>query len=303
MSKARNYMLTVFDMDSFKHDDYRVRYAVWQKEICTTTEREHFQVYMEFTVPLSIKQVQKAVCVPNCHVEARKRSREDARHYSMCQGEECPCGKTYRFDKEVVEPPTEYGTFEQERGKRTDLVEAKAIIQKSESWQDVINNDHIVDTIAKYTHWAKQVYDMKVDLPKTTIVLREWQTQVIDLLMEEVKERRIIWIWSRESNTGKSTFSIYIDSKFRMLYGTDYANTLYAYDNEKVIWFDLSRHQTHEHIPYHALEQFSNKRRHLSSKYHSVMKYVSAHVVVTANVPPDETKIPERCVIFYASLQ
>jgi len=71
------------------------------------------------------------------------------------------------------------------------------------------------------------------------------------------------------------------------------ADILYAYDNNQIIWFDMTRAQA-GFESYSTLETLSNIGFKLSTKYQTTKKFVKAHIIVTSNIPPDETKLPER---------
>lgn len=296
--KLRNWLITSYNDDEFTVDieaEPRIRYCVYQYEICPKTAKRHIQCYIELSSGVTMTQVKAIVCDPKAHCEPRRGTRTQARAYCMKDETRDPNVDSY----------CEIGTWHPESGERsrTDLKEARAAIQGKNSWSDVLNDDDNSSTVARHLNWARQVYDARpVTIPTQDIVLRTWQNEVIGLLDEAVQKRRIIWIWSSESGTGKTTMFDYCSAKYNILPGTDYANTLYAYDGHGVIWFDLSRHQTHDHIPYHALEKLSNQTIHLSTKYQTTRKYVSAHIVVTANIAPDERKIPDRCAKIYASM-
>lgn len=293
--RLRNWCFTSYDLDSFvvpdRHPDFR--YCVYQTEECPETHRWHHQGYIEFNKALAFGTVKELLGDRSVHLEARRGTREQARAYCM-------------KPESRVAGPLEFGTWggSNERA-RTDLNEARLKIQAHNSWNAVVNDPELCNVVARHANWARQVYDNRtVNLPEGTITrLYNWQNEVLALLREPVKPRRIIWIWSAESGTGKSTFFDYCCRlpEFTVLPGSDYDNTLYAYDGQGILWFDLTRAQSAEHIPYHALEKFSNATFHLSKKYASVRKHVSAHVVVTANIAPDETKLPDRCVLVYAT--
>lgn len=225
------------------------------------------------------------------HFEGRRGSRQQARAYCMKEDS--------RAEGAV---PVEIGdwTGPEERA-RTDLVQAREVIQASESWNAVVNNPEIIKTVARHRNWAREVYENRpqvVEPPE--IELRPWEEEVLEIIDGDPIKRLVVWIWSEESGTGKSTFFDYCCHHYNVLPGTDYVNTLYAYDGQSVIWFDLTRDESYSTVPYHAIEKFSNGGFHLSSKYVSVRKHVSCHVVVTANFEPNEQKLPGRCRIIKA---
>lgn len=291
--RLRNWCFTAYDLDAFDVPvaSPDLRYCVYQTEVCPNTQRPHIQGYIEFNKAVAFATVKALLGDPTVHLEARRGTRVQARDY--CLKDESRMEGT---------DPIQIGTWDQKEGKREDLNEARKLIHAHNSWTDVINDPELTSVNARYGKWTREQYEHRpVEIPAPDIVLRTWQVTVCDLLDEAVKKRRVIWIWSVESSTGKTTMFDYASSRFNVLPGGDYANVLYAYDNHSIIWFDLSRHQTHDHIPYHAIEKLSNQTVHTSTKYVPCRKYVSAHIVVTANIAPDESKLPNRCVVIYAT--
>lgn len=124
------------------------------------------------------------------------------------------------------------------------------------------------------------------------IVLREWQNYILDYLKEDPIDRSIIWIWSNASLTGKTTFMKYVASQYKDAFlSTDdlnKKNILCAYEEQKIVHIDLTRDLTPEQRNYlkSTLESLSDQKLQFSGKYNSCMKYVKAHIVVTANQPP-----------------
>lgn len=292
--QLRNWVFTSYDLENFKvpDEDPRFRYCVYQAERCPDTGRVHLQGYIEFNKAIAFGAVKQLMGDPAIHLEARRGTRAEARAYCM------------KAESRYADP-VEFGTWTgaSDQGARTDLNEARLKIQSKNSWNEVVNDPELCTILARHNRWAREIYDNRpMDIPPPDIELRDWQQGVCDMLDEEPVKRRVIWIWSAESGTGKTTFFDFCSSRFNILPGTDFTNTLYAYDGHRVIWFDLTRAQSAEYSPYHAIEKFSNCTVHLSTKYTSTRKYVNAHVVVTANSPPDEQKLPNRCVIVQATL-
>lgn len=291
MSKRlRNWCFTSYDLESFKvpddHPDFR--YCVYQAEECPETKRVHYQGYIEFNKAVHFNTVKRIFGDDSIHLESRKGTRQQARAYCM------------KPESRYAEP-IEFGKWEENEGKRSDLNEGREKIQSHTSWNSVLNDPELCNTVARHPRWAREVYDAKkLTVEEPEIELYDWEEEVLAMLEEEPVKRRVIWIWSDESGTGKTTFYDYCSFKFDVLPGTDFVNTLYAYDGQRIIWFDLTRAQQADFSPYHAIEKFSNKTVHLSTKYTSTRKLVSCHVVVTANHPPDLNKLPNRCIVIEA---
>lgn len=291
-SRLRNWCFTSYDLEAFKvpddHPDFR--YCVYQGEKCPETDRVHLQGYIEFNKAINFNTVKGLFGDAAIHLEGRRGTREQARAYCM--------KPESRWSE-----PIEFGRFETRERQREDLNEARRLIQAHKSWNDVLNDENLTATVARHGRWAREIYDSRPIAPEQPdIVLRPWQDEVIGMLEEPVKKRRVIWIWSVESGTGKTTLFDYCSARFSVLPAADFHNTLYAYDGQGVIWFDLTRSELNNDSYYLPIEKFSNQTVHLSTKYTSCRKYVSAHVVVTANHAPDETKLPNRCVVINATI-
>lgn len=89
--RARNLLFTQFLPDDQTSGDVLtveewpdVAYVVWQKEICPTTNRLHYQGYIEFVGKKSYKWVQEnCEGLESAHFEVRRGSQAEARRYCM----------------------------------------------------------------------------------------------------------------------------------------------------------------------------------------------------------------------------
>jgi len=77
-------------------------------------------------------------------------------------------------------------------------------------------------------------------------------------------------------------------------------DTMYAYESQKVIWFDIPRQHPLDAELTSQLETLSDGGVVGSSKYKSSNKIVDAHIVVTTNRPPPDDKLPNRIIAFQA---
>jgi energy-coupling factor transporter ATP-binding protein EcfA2 len=138
----------------------------------------------------------------------------------------------------------------------------------------------------------------KYDLPNMTdIDLKPWQQQVVDLIKEPPKERRIIWI-SGKPGCGKSFLFNYLSELQNYEYGLYNAgqcvsldNLAYAYDEEGIIAWDFPMNfkfddDIRSHIA-NVIEKFSDFGQKISSKkYKGSTKYIRGHCVVFSNKQP-----------------
>jgi len=295
------WMVTSFDLVNFSvpSEDDRFQYMVYQVECCPTTKRDHIQGYLELKSQTRFNQVKQMFAPCVVHLEGRKaKSAIPAINY--CKKEETR-----------VDGPWEFGTpavDEAERGKpKIDWVQVRAKVWACKTWAAVLasEDEEVVRACAAKLNYVKELYMTKPQpVFPPEITLRKWQRRVTEMLDGPVEKRRIIWIWSEKSGTGKTTFFDYCSSKYDVLPGADWANTLFVYDGNAVLWFDRSRSQSDDVRGvdqfYSDLERFSNDTVHTSTKYVPTRKRISAHVVVTANCPPDERRLPQRFVVVEA---
>lgn len=300
-TRLRNWTWTIFPRAGEDGPEFRasetfdkLRYCVYQHERCPNTGLEHLQGYVEFTAGLTMEQVKEWLEDNTAHIEARRGTRLQARTYCM------KLDSRWIADDEPIEIGIWTGGHERER---TDLSATAESIASCATWREVLRlpDQH---TIARHLNWAREQYaaSRPQGPPDQGVPLYPWQTALFTHLRGPPVMREVIWIWSTRSGTGKSTTFNLACREFTVLPGADYDNTLYAYDGQQIIWFDLTRSQSTErdggnYIPYHALEKFSNHTLHLSKKYQSASKLVIAHVVVTANAPPDDSKLPPQRVM------
>ena len=114
------------------------------------------------------------------------------------------------------------------------------------------------------------------------------------VLNGEPSKRKVYWYWEPVGNTGKSYFSLnWSDAGGRRGYvvtGGRHADILYAYEEEKVVFFDWAR-DSEDSFPYRVVEQFKNGY-FLNTKYEScTRRFETPHVVVFANFGPDMSKL------------
>lgn len=295
------WMVTCFDLVQFKvpteHADFS--YMIYQVEQCPETQRMHIQGYLELKKQTTFLKTKAMFAPAVVHLEGRK-ARTAAPAIAYCSKEETR-----------VSGPFEFGARPDENAAanapKIDWTEVRTKVQAYNSWREVLASEDpdVVRATAAKLNYVKELFlNKEIKIPQPEIVLRTWQIKVLNMLREPVQKRRIIWIWSEQSGTGKSTFFDYCSTIFSVLPGADWTNTLNLYDGQSVLWYDRTRAQSGNFrdvdIFYSDIERFSNCTIHSSTKYQGGRKWVNAHVVVTANAGPDEFKLPGRFVVVEA---
>ncbi len=122
--KDRSYCFTLFVEESAKLAAQafvltpKIRYLVWQLELCPKTKREHYQGYAELLSPMRLKAFKNELGYNKVHIEGRQGTRDEARNY---------CMKT----DTRLKGPFELGEWKAGgQGKRKDMDEAARIIKK-----------------------------------------------------------------------------------------------------------------------------------------------------------------------------
>ena len=129
----------------------RVRYVIWQKELCPTTGRPHWQAYVEFHDAVTMEYVKNYIFAdPRTHVKIRRCQRTTARDYCMKNKSRAPGQPT-----EVG--PFEWGTWAFQ-GKRTDLDAVKEKINDGMRMADIVE-EHF-STVARHAGGVKYCKQM-----------------------------------------------------------------------------------------------------------------------------------------------
>lgn len=283
-----NWCVTSFDLENWHvpDQDPHFEYMVYQTEVCPDTQAWHQQAFLRLKRQTDFNTVIAMFSPCIVHLENAQRPAA-ARKYCMKVGTRL----------EGTEP-MEFGIWtEPTHGAREDLNVARDLINQHTSWSAVVRDTSLTNVMARHMNWCQEVYNARVipaQLPN--IELRNWQKRVIDMLSEDPVKRRIIWIWSSVSGVGKTTFFDYCRFNFKSLRATNLLNTLYLYEDHRVIWFDRARAEKSDSDFLIMLEHLSDLTVHVSTKYKPVEKFVNAHIVVTSNMPPPMTNLPVRII-------
>ena len=272
----------------------KCRYLVYQIEE-TQEEAPHYQIYLEFVEPIDLNTV-VSYLHRTTDVNYRKGSRKKARHY--CMKGNCGvtnCEETWSrhgsrtcadFSSEVKQSFREYGVWHEE-GQRTDLTRLIEVLDNSDRWVDVIRNKDVALELAKYQKYAETYFYAKKP-PELDLVLRPWQNDLLEEVLLPADDRKIIWYFDPLGGLGKSTMAKYLCGNHdAIMVGGTKKDILYAYDNQEIVLFDLSR-TAEGRVSYSAMEDIKNGL-FFSSKYTSkmVVRNNNAHVIVFANWLPD----------------
>lgn len=192
-----------------------------------------------------------------------------------------------------VAGPWEYGELGAAGGRRSDL---KAFVDAVFSGE-VLRPEVVVsypEILAKYPRFVDAVYERKRQrsLPVRSLVPREgWQQVLFTTLCGQPDPREIHWYYDATGGSGKSYFANNYEGGY-VITGGKHADVFYAYNFEKVVFFDWPR-DFEERFPYGITEAFKNGY-FLSTKYETKrVRFEIPHVVVFANFHPDLSKLSQ----------
>lgn len=180
------------------------------------------------------------------------------------------------------------------QGRRTDLDEAVEALRAADG--SVTARMRAAAAVAptavvKFTRGLEFLARLEASVPKYAWPApRVWQARLLTLLAVEPDDRHILWFVDETGGAGKSTFvrkylsdnpddAIALSGKI--------ADMAYAYDSQRVVFFDVSRTQA-EHMDhlYSFAETLKNGMCN-SNKYESKLKvFKPPHVVFFANMEP-----------------
>lgn len=272
---ARHWVFTDFNITDEHRNELLTSshaYIVFQKEQCPETKRIHFQGFVTFCTRTSLAKAKKLI--EKGHLEI---ARDIGAAIEYCKKEESR-----------LAGPWEHGT--PPKFGRVDLDEARIKIKAHDTWTSVLDDEELTEVLTKYYKWSRDIFDSKGITAACPEINELWQQQLFTELEGEPHKRRVIWIWSPEGGTGKSTFAKHVAIKLNALVvtrgGSD--DIIHAYDNQKIVIFDYPRSTDPTYIHWNLFEELKNGMT-FSKKYNSRQKIFDCpHVVVFSNIDPSD---------------
>lgn len=123
-------------------------------------------------------------------------------------------------------------------------------------------------------------------------VLKPWQQKCVEWVEGPISDRKIRWYVDKRGGHGKSWMSMYLRCKHKAVVfaNAKNADVAYAYNDEPVVIFDLTR-EMEGYFNYSIIEQLKNGWL-WSPKYESCSKeFKVPHVIVFSNFEPEREKL------------
>lgn len=243
---------------------------IYQKELCPSTNKLHYQGYVEFNKVLALSALKKLDAT--AHWENRRLSKRAA--YDYCRKEDSRIeDPVFNFTVDAVKP-----------GARSDLAEARVAILGKRTLAECYQDDDLNSVLAKYPQWVAGIRASRVIPIEENVVLYPWQNNLLLDLLETPHPRHIHWIFDKKGNSGKSFLANHLAANHAALILSNgkSSDIAHVYDNQRIVCWDLSRSQE-RFVNYGPMEDMKNGRI-FSPKYGSCVKHFDVpHVVVFAN--------------------
>lgn len=262
------------------YDAETMQYLVYQLE-SGESGTEHLQGFIQLLRKKTLGGVKRLLGFDTMHLEKRRGTAKQAADY---------CKK----DDSRKDGPWEFGQLRTVGGNRVDYEGFKQACMDGRSWDEL--EDEFASLVASREKWARRCFErVRTERAKATyqmapIVLRPWQGALLDMLRDEPVHRRVYWIWSAATGTGKTTFFEYVGQAMPVctLYSFKLDHALYRYQGERIVLFQLTKDEEIHKGVKHTLEVFSDIGQKTAMMYECPTKFVYAHVCVCANVPPPD---------------
>lgn len=228
------------------------RYLYGNVEVCPTTKKEHIQGFIYFQNPrASFKEIKSIL--PTAHIEMGKGDFESNLRYCS---------------KDAVDPTRVIELGERPRqGSRNDLLEVAQLVLQSgidgvirEKPEFIIKFPKGIDRLNSEHKRLKYTPQ-----PRSDIVWREWQQEIIELSTQQPHARHIHFRVDPTGNSGKSFLAreLSLRGEVYWITGGKHDRIYHGYGFQRIVIFDIPRDYVDEStgrdlVPYQVMETFKN---------------------------------------------
>lgn len=274
-----NYIDT--DIEKLKNNEL-FQYICFGKEIAPSTNTPHLQGFLITKKKITLNSLKKKLGLSNSIFLDRMKSDEKS-CIEYCKKE----GNFY--EEGIIDTP----------GKRNDIHNIYKLIKENKTDYEIQEEDPLgyskyykaIDRMRSNIINNKNIEEIRKTFNK--VILKVWQEDVLELLFNQ-DERKVLWIYDRLGNNGKSFLSKYLLVKYNAFLITNgkSQDIAYSYKYQNIVVFDFSR-SLEDYVNYQVIEQFKDGRL-FSSKYESTMKHFpSCKVIIMSNFLPDTSKLSQ----------
>lgn len=306
--ETKNCCFTSFNMDidweNLNIDELdkkkQIKYIIYQGELCKDGKK-HIQGFIQFHNKKRFTAIKKLLNDNTIHLETMRGTAEQARRY--CTDEYTDENNEY---KKIWFKHIERGELDTTiSGTRTDLIALKNKIVDGNKLKDILMDSTDNKEIHNILQYNKPLKRLEEEVQMKTMrdkLLKQYegikwnklQQKILDILVENVDNRKVHWFYDEYGNSGKSFISKYLQLTRDTYYitGGKQNDILYGYEGQQLVIIDLARTYADnlEHI-YTIIENLKNGQ-YLSTKYETKQKlFEIPYIMVMANFKPDKTRL------------
>lgn len=207
----------------------KMAYLIYQRERAPTTGKPHYQGFVHFKKQCRRQQAQQLLGHENFYCSVARGTAEQNRQY---------CSKFVTADLDTC---SEFGKMPTQ-GQRTDIEEAMKLAADSRSLRPVM--EQYPSVYLKYHTGLEKYLAFSYEPEKfTDVVLRDWQQELMDTLLQPPHPRHINFVIDEHGGQGKSFFASYLAANHRAyLTGPARADRIYhTYADQTIVCIDLPR--------------------------------------------------------------
>lgn len=297
-------MCWIFVLNNYKDEDVthiksiecgsnqKVRALQCQSEIAPTTKTPHLQGFIIFNKQQRVKGVKGILNNNTIHLEPMKATKKANLDYTS---------KSESYDEEA-DIFISLGDFETKQGQRNDIRALAKKIDDGASIKDIAKEDPVSFIkyhagITKYASLVQKIDKDYLDEMKA-IQYREWQQKLHDKISEKANSRKIIWVYEKKGNTGKSTFcnKYSAECESDCYYINEIGKIGDAYDGlrnwmqtgkkPRVILIDLARTKEENISIYTFIENVKNGYITCTKYQGETKRFLTPHIVIFSNWAP-----------------
>jgi len=222
-----------------------VTYLVYQREVCPTTNREHYQGYLELESRQRLQGVKRILGDPAAHLEIRKGTGPQAADYAKKE-------ETRKAGTE----PHEYGDISTVTpGQRTDLLDLKTAVDEGKSELEIAE-DH-------FPAWAKHY--------KAVERYKRLKTEARNFKSE-------VFILAGDTGVGKSRLA---REQFPDAYWKPRGNWWCGYEGQETVVID----DFYGWLPWDFLLRLTDRYPLLVETKGGMAQFVAKRIIFTSNKP------------------
>lgn len=309
MRVARNYCVTAFfeATDELSEEEIALyyaenleelfsdplfRYVIVNVEVCPTTEKVHWQMYMELSRPCSFVAVKKIVPLLE-KAEFAPRYGTQMEAISYCQKTETRFPGVAGF--------FEYGVKCPGQGHRSDMDSLTAMLESGKSAREIAVE--MPGMFLRYHRGIEAYQDVMGDVvqPEEGFEPRPWQAELLAKIGEVADDRTILWFTDQQGGRGKTRLATHLVRNYGAVQLSGRVQDMaFAFSQcvSPVVVFDITRAAQENTAHLYTMMEMLKSGRLFSTKYKSrQVHFPPPHVVVFSNQTWDRSMLSRDRVV------